>query len=236
MSRGRRAVLITRPEPGLSATAARIAAMGLQPVLASMLAIEPIVAELPQPVGLGAILVTSGNAVEAIPPVWREVRLLTVGDATARRARAAGFARVCSANGDASALAETATRLLSPTAGALLLASGAGQGEELAKALRTRGFAVIRREVYAARPVDALPTSAREALDADTLRAALFFSAETARVFSHLASAAQCHPQVRAVDALAIGRAAAVALEALPWRSIRVAARPTQDEMLALLR
>ncbi len=236
MSGERQAVLITRPEPGLSATAARIAALGLQPVLAPMLAVEPIAAKLPEPAGLGAVLATSGNAVEAIPPAWRGVRLLTVGDATAQRARAVGFARVCSANGDASALAETATRLLSPTAGPLLLASGAGQGEELAETLRARGFAVIRREVYAARPVAALPASAREVLEADTLRAALFFSAETARVFSHLASAAKCHPQVTAVDALAIGRAAAVALEGLPWRSIRVAARPTQDEILALLR
>jgi hypothetical protein len=38
------------------------------------------------------------------------------------------------------------------------------------------------------------------------------------------------------MDALAIGEAAAVALQALPWRRIRVAARPTQDAMLALLR
>jgi hypothetical protein len=37
------------------------------------------------------------------------------------------------------------------------------------------------------------------------------------------------------VDALAIGQAAAVALQALPWRRICVAARPNQDAMLALL-
>jgi hypothetical protein len=41
---------------------------------------------------------------------------------------------------------------------------------------------------------------------------------------------------VASVAAISIGRPAAVALEALPWRDIRVAARPTQDEMLALLR
>jgi hypothetical protein len=38
------------------------------------------------------------------------------------------------------------------------------------------------------------------------------------------------------VDALAIGQVAAVALQALPWRRICVAARPNQDAMLALLR
>jgi hypothetical protein len=40
----------------------------------------------------------------------------------------------------------------------------------------------------------------------------------------------------RTVDALAIGRPAVVALQDLPWRRIRVASRPTQDAMLALLR
>jgi hypothetical protein len=38
------------------------------------------------------------------------------------------------------------------------------------------------------------------------------------------------------VDALAIGGPAAVALQPLPWRRIRVAERPTQDAMLGLLR
>jgi uroporphyrinogen-III synthase len=41
---------------------------------------------------------------------------------------------------------------------------------------------------------------------------------------------------VAGVEAISIGRPAAVALEALPWRDVRVAARPNQDEMLTLLR
>jgi uroporphyrinogen-III synthase len=68
------------------------------------------------------------------------------------------------------------------------------------------------------------------------LRAVLFFSAETARAFVTLVGAAGLASRVADVEALAIGRPACVALEALPWRAIRVAARPTQDEMLALLR
>src|SRR6185437_4696366 len=100
--------------------------------------------------------------------------------------------------------------------------------------LRRRGFEVIHREVYAATPASALPPVAAEALRGETLRAALFFSAETARAFVTLVGAAGLAPRVADVEALAIGRPACVALEALPWRAIRVAARPTQDELLAL--
>ena len=70
---------------------------------------------------------------------------------------------------------------------------------------------------------------------ADYKNAALFFSAETARQSIRLLRRARLHEAVRTVDALAIGRSAAVALEALPWRRIRVAERPDQEAMLALL-
>ncbi len=210
--------------------------MGLVPVVAPVLGIESLPAELPEPGGLRAILATSGNAIAAIPPGWRGLPLLAVGDATARRARAAGFAEVESAGGDGDALASLIASRLPPSGPPLLLASGLGQGEALAEALRARGFAVIRREVYAARPVPGLPEAARLALDGPCLRAAMFFSAETARVFAELVGAASRTHQAAGVEALAIGPPAGMALSVLPWRAVRIAARPTQDEMLALLR
>ncbi len=231
----RRAVLITRPPPGAAATAECVAGMGFKPVLAPVLVIERVPVALPDPAAMTAILVTSGNAVDALPTEWHRCPLLAVGDATAKRAEAVGFSTVFSAAGDATALASMAAQRLRPGGGPLLLASGEGQGKLLEAELRARGFAVIRREVYAARPVPSLPTAARAAFESDALRACLFFSTETARVFVRLAAEACRATQFAEVDALAIGRPAGVALERLPWRRIGVAARPTQDEMLALL-
>ena len=68
------------------------------------------------------------------------------------------------------------------------------------------------------------------------LTAAVFFSAETARHCVRLLRAARLHEAVRSVAALAIGQSTAVALQALPWRRIDVAAQPNQEAMLALLR
>ena len=229
-------VLITRPEPGGSETAARVAALGYQPIAAPLLEIRALRAALPAAERLDAIVVTSGNAIASLPASHHHLPLFAVGAATAARARDAGFAKVSSADGDAHALAELVARSCDRHAGPLLIASGRGQGEGLAADLRARGFRVIRRVVYVAAPTRSLPDAARHAFASGGLGAALFFSAETARQCVRLLQAARLHDAVRSVNALAIGQAAAVALQALPWRRICVAARPTQDAMLALLR
>lgn len=252
-----RIVLITRPEPGAQETAARVAAMGARPVVAPLLRIETRALRLPAALP-AAVLVTSGNAIPALPECLRAVPLFAVGAATARRAREAGFRQVESADGDACALAALVRDRFGhdamPGAGGpredarepdrdtglpsapLLLASGARQGEPLGRALREAGFRVIRRVAYAASPATVLPEAAAALLREGLPHAALFFSAETAHAFVRLVTRAGLGAALRASEAVAIGAKAGVALEALPWRRIRIAARPTQDEMLALLR
>lgn len=232
---GRDAILITRPEPGATETARRIEALGLTPVLCPVLAIRQVSATLPPALRIGAVLVTSRNAVASLPAAYHPVPLLAVGNATADRAREAGFTRVASADGDAKALSRMVRQQVNPAAGALLLATGRHNGEDLAREMRQAGYRVLRRVVYAAEPREALAPEALAALDRGRIRSALFFSAETARHFVSLTRSSRAMPSLRAVDAVAIGPAAGMALEALPWRRVRVAARPNQDEMLALL-
>jgi uroporphyrinogen-III synthase len=228
-------VLITRPEPEASDTAARVTLLGRRPVLAPLLRIEPRPAALPRPGSIAAVLVTSGNALGALPEAYQAVPLLTVGHATARRARQAGFKAVETADGDAQALAALAQDRMRPVDGTLLLASGLGQGIALAATLRAAGYRVVRRVTYAALPATMLPGSAATLLQDSEAHVALFFSAETARTYVRLVQRARLSDRVKTCEAVAIGGPAAVALEGLPWRGIRVAARPNQDEMLALL-
>jgi uroporphyrinogen-III synthase len=227
------AILITRPEPGASETAARLLAAGLHPVVAPFLSVRLNPVTLPPLSGLQAVIVASGNAVAALPEVYRGLTLLAVGDATAARAMDAGFTAVQSADGDAVALAALAAQRLDPAAGALLLAAGQGQSRTLASDLRRHGFRVHRRAVYTTTRVRHFPAAASEAIR-DGLRAAMFFSAETARAFVRLLPTALI-PALAGVDALTIGAAAAEAVRHLPWRDVRVAVRPTQDGVLALL-
>lgn len=223
--------MVTRPEPGASETARRLRALHHDPIVAPLLHIRPLALA---PFGeVGAVLVTSGNAVPLLPASLHGVPLLAVGHATAERARSAGFTQVASADGDAAALAAL-TRRTCPPGLALLFATARGQSMMLAAALRAQGFAVRRRAVYAARPACRMPPAALRALREGRLAAALFLSAETARAFVRLLPAG-LHPALAAVDALAIGQPAADALCVLPWRRVRVSAKPTQDSLLALL-
>ena len=229
-------VLITRPEPMASETAARAASLGFRPVIAPMLEIRPVPVTLPPPQTIQAVLVTSAVAIDVIPPAYHVKPLLAVGDATADAARRAGFQTVHSASADAQALAAVATKLFSPDRGPLLLAAREGLGEPLELDLNDRGFRVLRHAVYAIAVPPALPGAAAAALQGDDLDRAMFFSADTARAFVRLVEAAKLSQRVAGIDAVAIGIPTAVALERLPWRSIRTAAHPTQDEMLALLK
>ena len=240
----RGAVLITRPQPGADETAGRILALGLEPVLAPLLRVKLLPVRLDFAC-VQAILATSGNAIAGLEGIGlggrglagmdRSRPLLAVGDATAGRARAGGFTCVHSADGNAEDLTALACRRLDPLAGTLLLACGSGHGLKLAASLRRQGFRVRRRIVYAAVPVRTLPRAAVAALRADRLHAALFFSADTARQFVSLIDATGLQNSLRGVLALAIGAPAGMALSSLPWGDIRIAARPNQDELLALL-
>jgi uroporphyrinogen-III synthase len=191
---------------------------------------------LPSPDRVQAILVTSGNAIPPLPESYHRLPLLTVGEATAARGRAAGFARVSSAGGNATDLAVLAARSCEPTAFPLLLVSGRGQGQGLAAALRDQGFRVVRRTVYAAVPAGSLPDQAHAAISGGAIGTALLFSAETARQCVRVLRTARLREAVREIEALAISQPTAMALRGLPWRQIRVADRPNQDALLAMLR
>lgn len=229
-------VLITRPEPGASVTATRVAALGFVPLVAPVFATRQIESALPPPGHIAAVLLTSGSAVPALLSDYRDLPVLTVGDATATRARAAGFHNVRSANGDARDLASLAKEQVPRNARPILLAVGKFQGNALADELRAGGFRVVRRVVYSTMPARALSAPTLAALRAGQVRAALFFSAEAAQHFVQLVQSAGVGAALRSVEAISIGQPAAVALRRLNWRLIRVAARPNQDEMLALLR
>jgi uroporphyrinogen-III synthase len=226
----RRAILITRPADDAAIPAARIEALGYRPVMAPMLRIDRRMPDLPAHVQ--AILVTSGNALAALVP--SATPLFAVGDATASRAREAGFTQVHSAGRDAQALAELVAQTQHARAGPLLLASGARQGENLAADLRARGFRVIRRVCYAAFPVQRFPHQAAASLRSGEVHAVLFLSAETATAFVRLLPPELSHA-LETVAALAIGNAAAAVLERLPWLRICRAQNPTLDDVLALI-
>jgi uroporphyrinogen-III synthase len=220
-------ILVTRPEPGATATAAQLRSLGFEPVMLPCLTIQPRPAKFPELPA--AIIITSSQAIPALPASFQQIRCFSVGDATAMRLREAGFASVESASGNAKDLFRliTARRI----AGTHLLAAGQRHGLALARQLRAAGFTVVRRSVYSAKPLRALPAAIETALAAGELEKALFYSAETANAFIRLQP-----PGTARMESLALSPAVAKILQGLPWRAIRVALAPAEADLLALLK
>ena len=228
--------LVTRPREEAEALAAALAARGIGALVEPMMEISFLAGAIDL-AGAQAVLCTSANGVRALARASgeRAMPLLAVGDATAARARAAGFADVASAGGDAADLARLAAMRLFPRNGRLVHVCGSMAAGDLAGALRSRGFAVERRVLYEARPVAALSAAAFGALQARQIDFALFFSPRTAAIFTRLAEAVGVVPHCAAIAALSISAAADRRLAELPWRERHVARRPEQSALLDLL-
>ena len=219
---------MTRPEPGATATAAKLLELEFEPVLLPCLTIKPRGTKN-FPERPAAIILTSAQAIPALPENFRQVPCFCVGDATAAKLRETGFVSVESAAGDAKDLFRLIT--MRRIAGPHLLAVGERHGLALARQLRATGIAVVRRTVYSAQPLRILPAEIRAALAGGEIHKAMFYSAETAKAFIRLSP-----PATARIDGLALSPAIAEVLKTLPWRSIRVALAPAEADMLELLK
>ena len=229
--------LITRPDKDAADTAARLEAMGIEPVVAPVVAIErlaggPLVLD-----GAQALLVTSRNGVRALADATavRDIALLAVGDSTAALAREAGFRSVASADGASDDLVRLAGSMLDPAAGRLVHATGEATGNALCQALAAQGFAAKPEVLYRAVPVS-LPEHVRELLAAGGIAFALFLSAGAARAFAELLNEERPRRWCGRMTAICLSEQVADAAATLPWRAIRRAARPDMPSLLAAVR
>lgn len=149
MSGGTLKVWITRAEPGASATAERVAALGHAPVIAPLLRIEPLAEPEIDLRGVAALAFSSANGVRAFADKEpsRTMKVFAVGAGTAAAAKAAGFRDVLSADGDVHALAQRIAARKAELKGVILhpgAAEPAGDlvGDLIAAGMEARGVAL----------------------------------------------------------------------------------------------
>jgi uroporphyrinogen-III synthase len=226
-------VLITRPEREATTLATALAERGHAAVIAPLFRLAFLHPPNDFAAALAAcqaVLLTSANGARALAEAGeqRSKPVFAVGDTTAATAEGLGFTAVTSASGDGAALSELVRQRLDPEAGPLVHVSGV----EVAGKIAPEGFEVRRFALYEAREAEALPDSARAALQARALDAATFFSPRAAALFARLVSEAGLADACRGVAAVAISPAAAGPLAALPFRSTATAPRPTRQAVL----
>lgn len=230
-------VLITRPEREATTLATALAERGHVPVIAPLFHLEILRPPAEFATDLAqcqAVLLSSANGARAFAEATeqRGKPILAVGDTTATTAEGLGFASVTSAAGDGGALAELVRNRLDAKAGPLLHVSGVDIAQDFAESLAKDGFEVRRIPLYEAREAAELPDSARAALQARALDAAMFFSPRASALFARLVQEAGLADSLSNVTALAISPAALEPLSALPFKATVAARRPTRQSVL----
>ena len=214
------ALLILRPQPGADETAARARALGLDPVVAPLFTVRPLLWAAPDPSEFDAVMLTSANAArhggEALAALLG-LPCYAVGEASAAAAREAGFAdvRVGPEDGVALLMAMEADGIAS----ALHLCGADHLSFEPAE-IRIR-----RIPVYKAEANETLPPAAREALAGDAV--ALLHSPRAARLFASLVG-----DRARVWIAAISARTARAAGEG--WKGVAIAPRPRDEALLEL--
>jgi uroporphyrinogen-III synthase len=204
-------LLILRPEPGASETAARARAIGLEPVVAPLFAIAGVTGPPVDPALYDAVLLTSANGARHAPVGLTRLPCFAVGESTAEAARAAGFAEVRTGPGDGAAAA------------AMMAAAGVTRALHLCGrdhlAVEAAEVAIERRVVYSAEPIPS------EGFEGPAV--AMIHSARAGARFAELAGN-------RAAIAIAAISPAAAAAAGEGWAAKAVAAAPRDQALLEL--
>jgi len=233
MTGGARRIWVTRASPGAAATAARLAAMGLEPLVDPLLEVRDLspVIDL---VGVGALAFSSVNGVVAFARLSddRARPVFAVGDRTAAAAREAGFTQIASADGDVEALTALVLGQAGRLEGALLHPSALEPAGDLVSALVAGGLGARRLAVY--ETVDRRPSATT--LDAlGDLEAVLLHSPRAARVLARWLAK---HP-APGLRALCLSAAVAAPLEPLAATGrlgfVTSAPHPSETALLDLL-
>jgi uroporphyrinogen-III synthase len=213
-------LVVTRPEPGNSATIARAVALGLDARTMPLFAAHPIDWALPAPANYDALLLTSAQAVRLAGAQLAELAALpvhAVGEATADAARAAGLTVVQTGTADGQALLDA---MASEKIARILWLCGRERSE-----FDPRGALLDPRACYGVEPAEPSGDWA-EVIAAPAVL--LAHSARAARRIGDLVGASRAH-----LALVAISPAVAAAAGA-GWGERVTAPAPTDAAMLAL--
>lgn len=231
-------VLLTRPEPGASRTAARLAELGFEPVPLPLTRIEQLLMADVLPADFDAVIVTSANAVRHAPPSLlhrtEELPCFVVGRETAAATKDAGFRHVQHAGGDASSLAGLVCARL-PRGTRLLYLCGRLRRPTLEQALAEAGLDVVSVETYDTLPIDYDAGDIATLLGSEPVAAVMLFSTEAALAFLRLMKSVETLALAGNPRMICISQRVAAVLAGQGFQTV-VAAEPTEASMLSALR
>jgi len=231
-------ILVTRPQPDASGTAARLQAAGHHALVDPMLIVEPLPgARLPDG-RFDAVALTSVNGARALMARTelqglRDLPLYAVGRRTAAAAPE-GFSSLYVAGGDGEALVALLREKL-PRGSRILHVCGEDRAVDLGAALAGDGISVGLFELYRARAAERFSPATVAALRGRQIDAAFHFSLRTATTVAECARQAGVIAEFASIDHFCFSAGVAAPLIATGWRT-HIAQTPTEEGLFALLR
>ncbi|NBU14781.1 MAG: hypothetical protein EBT35_09335 [Alphaproteobacteria bacterium] len=228
-------VLVTRPIKDGTRTIELLKDSGIEGVLAPVTAIGGTRNAVPL-TKFDAILISSSNAIRHLSDNARaqliNVPTFCVGEKTASVARDAGFLSVTTGTGDGRALVSlVASKFQAPAS--LLYLTGTPRKPFIEDGLKTKGFNPIVVELYQTISVDPWPGAVR--LEVETCNYGLHFSRASVEALLKAAENAGLSHFLRGLNHLCLSEDVATPLREAGHSKIRVAPKPTEEDLLALL-
>lgn len=231
-------IALTRPHAEAERTADALRQRGHEVLVAPLMRVEPIAADLSG--AWSAIIITSANAPAAVArnPACAALMALpvfAVGDRSAEAARAAGFPTVTSAEGDARDLVRVITEQHAASSSEpMLYLAGEDRAADVAGELAARGIRAGMRIVY--RAVSApYPDELIEALKGGEIDTVLHYSRRSADNYVAGARAAGITASALKPRHVCLAEAVAAPLVVAGAISVAIARHPDEAALFELL-
>lgn len=220
-------ILITRPIDEAIFLADKLKLLGYSPIISPLLKIEFCCdLNLQNLSQYEALIISSKNAIKAIIEADKNVKLLIVGKETTAFARSLGF---CNSIYMGENIAELKNKLSAYNK--LLYLSG----EDITDTLSNIGSDIDRKIVYKAKAVISLPPEFIDFIKQDQLRACLFFSARTARLFVEFIKKYALESYCSNIIALTLSTKIAHNLDCINFKSCYVSSESTLESLVKLI-
>ncbi|WP_287944907.1 uroporphyrinogen-III synthase [Aquamicrobium sp.] len=230
-------VLVTRPEPGATRTAARLAGLGFEPLVLPLSRTEALAIDPSTVCGdAGAVAVTSANALRHASPelIGRLSHLVchVVGARTAEAARKAGFTHIEEGPGDAAGLAR---QIAAGSSGKLTYLCGRVRFSGFEERLAASGVRVEALEVYDTVAIDYDEADVHDRLGGQPVDAVLLYSVTAAHAMRALMRREALRPLFAQADFFALSPRIAAGLGEESAVMVNSAPQPSEPALLALL-